>query len=106
MKQFIKTTIMLLAILLPAFATAHDFKVAGIYYNRLSSDEVEVTYRGRNLLYNDYSGTVNIPATVTYNGTTYSVTSISDMAFEHCSELTSINIPEGVTTIGMYAERR
>ncbi|MBQ6166046.1 MAG: leucine-rich repeat protein [Muribaculaceae bacterium] len=105
MKQFIKTSILLLAILLPALATAHDFEVAGIYYNRLSSDEVEVTYRGRSPynLNSDYSGTVNIPATVTYNGTTYSVTSISDMAFEHCSELTNIDIPNSVTKIGMYA---
>ena len=102
MKQFIKTTILLLAILLPAFATAHDFKVDGIYYNRLSSDEAEVTYRGRSPFYlnDDYSGTVNIPATVTYNGTTYSVTSISDLAFGYCSELTNITIPNSVTSIG------
>ena len=43
MKQFIKSTIMLLAILLPAIATAHDFKVDSIYYNRINDNEVEVT---------------------------------------------------------------
>ena len=105
MKQFIKTTLMLLAILLPALATAHDFKVDGIYYNRLSSDEVEVTYRGRSPfnLNKDYSGTVNIPATVTYNGTTYPVTSIGQQAFARCSALTSVEIPNSVTSIGRWA---
>ena len=103
MKQLIKTTILLLAILLPAIATAHDFEVDGIYYNRIDSDEVEVTYRGRNLLYNDYSGTVNVPASVTYNETTYSVTAIDSLAFWDCPGLTSIVIPNSVTEIGQEA---
>ena len=90
---------MVLALLLPALATAHDFKVDGIYYNRLSSDEVEVTYRGRSILNNDYSGSVTIPTTVTYNGTTYSVSSIGQLAF-YCCGLTSVNIPNSVTSIG------
>ena len=103
MKQLIKTTILLLALLLPAIATAHDFEVDGIYYNRIDSDEVEVTYRGRNLLNNDYSGTVNIPASVTYNETTYSVTAIDSLAFWDCPGLTSIVIPNSVTEIGQEA---
>ena len=103
MKQLIKTTILLLAILLPAIATAHDFEVDGIYYNRIDSDEVEVTYRGRNLLNNDYSGTVNIPASVTYNETAYSVTAIDSLAFWNCPGLTSIVIPNSVTEIGQEA---
>ena len=46
-----------------------------------------------------YSGAITIPEEV--NG--YKVTSISDYAFYNCSSLTSISIPEGVTTIGSYA---
>ena len=46
------------------------------------------------------SGGLVIPSTISYNGTTYNVTSIRGSAFSGCSSLTSINIPESVTSIG------
>ena len=52
---------------------------------------------------NSISGSVTIPSTVTYEGTTYSVTTIGYYAFYNCSSLTSVTIPESVTTIGYYA---
>ena len=52
---------------------------------------------------NKYSGNVVIPASVTYKGVTYSVTSIGDSAFDGCWGLTSITIPESVTSIGKSA---
>ena len=83
---------------------AHDFEVDGIYYNYLDNNNVEVTYRGNYYdSYEEYAGEVIIPSTVTYNGTTYSVTSIGYGAFYHCSSLTSINIPNSVTSIGSSA---
>ena len=32
MKKLLDTTILMLALLMPTFATAHDFKVNGIYF--------------------------------------------------------------------------
>ena len=85
---------------------AEDFSVGGIYYNILTdkTNEVEVTHRGSNYYDdNEYSGSVTIPSSVTYNGTTYSVTSIGWYAFADCSGLTSITIPNSVTEIGRGA---
>ena len=83
-------------------ASAHDFEVDGIYYNITSSSApltVAVTFQGSYSGGSDeYSGSVTIPETVTYNGNTYSVTSIED-AFAFCSGLTSIIIPNSVTSI-------
>ena len=50
--------------------------------------------------YESKSGNLIIPSTISYNGTTYSVTSIGDRAFYYCSSLTSVTIPNGVTSIG------
>ena len=87
---------------LPTFA--HDFEVNGIYYNSLdkTAKTVEVTYKGGSPTeYSDeYTGAVAIPSSVTYSGTTYSVTKIGSSAFSGCSGLTEISIPNSVTAIG------
>ena len=49
------------------------------------------------------SGNLIIPSTISYNGTTYSVTSIGGSAFAYCSGLTSVTIPNSVTSIGQSA---
>gem|GEM_PF-86386 len=94
----------MLALLLPALATAHDFEVDGIYYN-INGNEATVTFRGTSYYEysNEYSGSVTIPSSVTYNGTIYSVTSIGWFAFYNCSGLTSVTIPNPVTEIGYSA---
>ncbi|MBR5434795.1 MAG: leucine-rich repeat domain-containing protein [Bacteroidales bacterium] len=50
-----------------------------------------------------YSGDIIIPESVTYEGETYSVTSIYDRTFYNCTNLTSITIPNSVTSIGYEA---
>ena len=106
MKKIIQTALLLLAFLLPATALAHDFEVGGIYY-KINGDDVEVTYKGTqyNQYTNEYAGHVTIPQTVTYNETTYSVTSIGWDAFEFCTALTGVTIPNSITHIGAWAFR-
>ena len=83
--------------------THYDFEVDGIYYNIVNGNEASVTNKDGNSLKNPcYSGALAIPATVTYNGVTYSVTSIGTSAFAY-SGLTSINIPNSITSISVYA---
>lgn len=102
-----KKSILLLKLimLLPIVASAHDFYVDGIYYSIINDSEVAVTYMGSysDQYSNDYSGDVVIPDTVVFNEVTYFISFIDDEAFENCSRLTSIDIPNTVTSIGRQA---
>ncbi|MCR5424326.1 MAG: leucine-rich repeat domain-containing protein [Bacteroidales bacterium] len=46
------------------------------------------------------TGVLTIPSSVSYNGTTYTVTSIPDNAFRSCVGLISVTIPNSVNNIG------
>ena len=103
MKQKIKQMqIAIVGLLLSTSALAHDFEVDGIFYNITdkTAKTVEVTYRGSSVSNNVYTGSVTIPSSATYSGTRYSTTSIGDYAFSGCTFLTSVTIPNSVTTIG------
>ena len=103
MKTSIKSTLLVLAILLPALVSAHDFEVNGIYYN-INGNEATVTFQGSYASQiNEYSGAIEIPETVTNDGTTYAVTAIGEHTFENCADMTSISIPNSVTAIGSWA---
>ncbi len=105
MKKYLLTFIMVVASLGSATtAFAYDCEVDGIYYYRISATELEVA----NKVFSDqnrtaYSGAITIPATVTYNGKTFSVVSIGEYAFRDCASLTSVTIPSSVTAIKSFA---
>ena len=104
-QKFLPFLLAIITAYLPA--SAYDFMVDGLCYN-INEDgtSVTVTYQIHsypNPTYNDLSGEINIPASVTYNGNPYSVTVIGDYAFSECNGLTSVTIPESVTIIGRDA---
>ena len=98
----------------------YDFYVDGFYYEILSNSTVAVSKKAKDEFWYDewinfedpwfivgfaypcYSGDVVIPETVDYNGETYTVTEINDETFLDC-ELTSLRIPNTVTSIGKWA---
>ena len=92
-----------LFLLVPMGAQAFDAYIGGLCYN-LSGSEATVTYEDDNFA-DRFSDPVTIPSSVTYNGKTYSVTSIGEYAFRGCYSLPSITIPNSVTSIGYKAFR-
>ena len=90
-------------------ASAFDFSAVApsgqtLYFNIVDGN-AQVTYQNTSYpYYTTYpTGSMTIPGSVTYNGTTYSVTAIDYSAFYGCSGLTSVNIPNSVTAIGNSA---
>lgn len=83
-------------------ASAQHYNIGGINYSITSSTDLTMS-----VVYstNGYSGDIVIPSTVTYGGKSYSVTSIAGSAFENDKQVTSVSIPESVTSIGDYAFR-
>ena len=89
--------ILLLVLLLPfAIKASGVIQIDGIYYN-ISYGYASVA-RSTN-----YSGDIIIPSAISYEGNTYIVQSIDESAFDCCSLLTSIEIPNTVKYIGKRA---
>ena len=98
---------------LPAYQTADiwkDFELQGngqapffvgnLKYRVTSQTENMVEVMGYQTAPTD---ALTIPANVTYNEVTYTVTGIKEQVFANCSALTSVTLPDGLTTIGAEA---
>lgn len=95
-----------LAAVCAGYLQAADFVVGDLSYNVLpSGTEVEVTEHVENPLFGttDYPAEVTVPATVTYQGTTYNVVAIGDKAFYFSDTVETISLPETITSIGEEA---
>ena len=110
MKKYLTILLSVLMSMVASVASAYDFYVDGIYYKITSNTSltVEVTKTPKppgSEYYSLYSDKITIPESVTYGGRLYSVTSIGMDAF-YRSKVTSVTIPNTVTTIGDYAFSR
>ena len=74
-----------------------EFTVDDLIY-RVNDDNVSVTVIGHVDGYNA-QGPLNIPESVSYEGHNYAVTTIGTSAFLYCFYLTSLSLPNSVTTI-------
>lgn len=97
-----KTLLLLVAALLPLLVSADPVEINGIWYNLIpKAKQAEVTQNP-----NGYTGHVEIPSTVNYDGKTYDVTSIGEYAFifydgeGYYNSISSVTIPNSVTSIG------
>ena len=101
MKNIITTLIFILTV---SLTTSASEKIGNLYYElNTSAKTAEVTYENANSSTNYYGLTsVTVPSSVTYNGSTYRVTSIGQSAFSK-SKITSVSLPSSVKTIELYA---
>ena len=90
-----KQLLLLLMMLLSLAANAQTVEIDGIYYSLTSSKKTAQLTSNPN----GYTGDIVLPATISYNGDDYDVTSIGYRAFYVCKGLTSITIPNSVTSI-------
>ena len=93
MKQ--KILLFLFMAFLPLNIWADPVKINGINYELNAETNTATVTSGGN-----YSGDIVIPSTVVNNGVTYDVICIDISAFEFCTDLVSISIPESVIKIG------
>lgn len=104
-------SVLLIVLTIPQSVLAYDFSAIAptgqtLYYS-INGTEVSVTFPGSEWSpydgYDQPTGNLIIPSTVTDGNDTYSVTSIGNVAFQFCRGLTSVSIPNSVTSIGNYA---
>ena len=95
MKRVLFTLCMVLSTIL--IMAGEKFTIGKYTFEITSPTEVELDEVDKSV------SSVNVSPTISYQGTTYRVTSIGDYTFYYCESLTSVTIPNSVTSIGWYA---
>lgn len=106
MKKFFSMLLLATVACLSSFA--YDFEANGIFYSLTDEEwdsETDSYVRSAAVTSGDalYEGDITIPASVSYNDQTYSVKYIGGNAFSNCPRLTSVVLPNTITSIGDYA---
>ncbi len=110
-KDFYKQALLILMALISSIA-AYAYNVSAlnedgvrIYYNITDSEAhtLEVTHAGAISYAMYFSGDYVIPSTVDINGVTYTVTGIGEKAFYNGTGVTSVTLPNTITSIGSQA---
>jgi hypothetical protein len=96
-----KTLLSACVLLIAATCAQAATKIGDLYYTLDAATNTAAVAKAEGS--DTYTGDITIPATVSYDGTDYSVTTIADSAFYKCAGLISITIPSNVTSIGKYA---
>ena len=102
MKKLLLTKRALLSVLFVLFAfaaMAQTTFTAGDLNYQVNPDGVSVTVTGHALDYEHANGPLNIPESVNHEGTDYTVTHIGNAAFLYYFYLTSLTLPNSLTTI-------
>lgn len=98
--ETIMRKLFILFVALMATANLWAFQVGKFYYNITNSSSPYTVGVGDAI---DTITIANIPETVTYNGIIYAVTSIDGRAFDDCTSLKTVIIPNSVERIDYYA---
>ena len=94
-----KITLTLLAVMACTLSFAETVLIDGLYYSLGTTTATLVKDQSSDLsTYKAYTS-VDVPASVTYNDYTYPVVTIGTSAFESCTNLQSVTLPNSITAI-------
>ena len=98
-----KLTLFLLAIVACASIFAETVNINGLYYSLGTTTATLVKDQSSDQsTYKAYTS-VDVPASVYYNNYTYPVVTIGTSAFEYCTNLQSVTLPNSITAINQDA---